>query len=52
MCKKIIALLLSLLLLCLTAAAFASEAVLTLRDYARGQLQNQADPQNHARSAQ
>ena len=41
MCKKIIALLLSLLLLCLTAAAFASEAVLTLRD-----------PQNHARSAQ
>ena len=32
MCKKIIALLLSLLLLCLTAAAFASEAVLTLRD--------------------
>ena len=32
MCKKITALLLSLLLLCLTAVAFASEAALTLRD--------------------
>ena len=32
MCKKITALLLSLLLLCLTAAAFAAEAPLTLRD--------------------
>ena len=53
MCKKIIALLLSLLLLCLTAAAFASEAVLTLRDVTpEGNYKNQADPQNHARSAQ
>ena len=36
MCKKITALLLSLLLLCLTAAAFAAEAALTLRDVTPG----------------